>query len=322
MVSRKAASQAAALQLKGADRNLSPFVVPRAITQHPLVATRDFYTFPARLLNSIVKHVGQDRFDAQLLEIERQLSALVGDHSVYVGIRREAPIAYGHLEPFKWCAGSLLRRRQAPQLEYVGAGNPGVSVHRKPQCETLTEQVRGYCGWLMTNGTYVAEHDQLFREHAAIGSVSTILQCLSWRCLCAPSGATVRRTLGRCLSGLLWPLAAAITKWSRIAAALPALLASFPAVAHVWLLPREVLIPLSPRLPAGIDPGRSARGHRRRCSRRRASEHLAQWKHIIRRQNPAKNAIARYGRLFSLQHFCGQFMPAIKMPCIATKPAW
>jgi hypothetical protein len=35
----------------------------------------------------------------------------------------------------------------------------------------------------------------------------------------------------------------------------------------------------------------------------RSPEHLVEWHRIISRQNPAKNAITRYGRLFSFQHY-------------------
>ena len=164
MASPTPAPQPAEIRLKGADRNLRRFVVPCAIAQHPLVATRYLYTFPERLLNLIVRHLERDRFDPQLLEMEKQVSALVGDHSVYVGIRREAPIAYGYLEPSK-------PHFSVDDVKHLGWGKSEQEIQEflqiaNPRLEGLAEPIRGFCGWLMTNRAFVAEHDQLIRQYA------------------------------------------------------------------------------------------------------------------------------------------------------------
>lgn len=302
MAPRKPDSQAPALQLKGADRNLSRFVVPRAITQHPLVATRDFYTLPARLLNSIVEHVGQDRFDAQLLEMERQLSALVGDHSVYVGIRREAPIAYGHLEPPQALAFSF------DDVKHLG-WNMSEQEFREfqpianPRLETVTAPIRGYCGWLMTNGTYVAEHDQLIRQHAdrirEYGFPKPVLAVFGAPLPESPSDEPWVRAFRVFYSR--WRLQSLVGPGLPVP--LPIGIPTLPAVAGTLaaaeggtmiFLPDFLPVPVRGILPESIDDA---------VHGRRSPDHLAEWHHIIRRKNPAKNAIPRYARLFSLQHF-------------------
>jgi len=294
-------SQPAEIRLKGTDRNLRSFVVPSEIAQHPRVANRYFYSFPERLLNLIIQHVGQDRFDAQLLEMERQISALVGDPSVYVGIRREAPIAYGYLEPSKLDLSY-------DDVKHRGWGKSEQEIHEflriaNPRRDAVAEPIRGYCGWLMTNSAYLAEHDQLIGQHvdrirdhdfpkpvlASFGSpmpkspsdepwVSAFRQFYSrWR---------LQSLVG---PGLPMPL--------------PPLMPSLPAVAGNLaaaeggasiFMPDIIPLPTRGILSEAIEDA---------VHGRRSPEQLAEWHHIIRRENPAKNAVPRYARLFSLQHF-------------------
>ena len=59
--------------------------VPDDCRQHPLVLHRYFYTLPSDVIDSIVEFVGEDRFDDSLLDVERRLSAICGDHTGNVG---------------------------------------------------------------------------------------------------------------------------------------------------------------------------------------------------------------------------------------------
>ena len=294
--------QATEIRFQFGAGNFRPFAVPRAFAELPLVAGQYFYTVPTRLWDSIVQSIGGERFDPQLFEMERQLSLLVGDHSFNVGIRRKAPIAYDLLEPSK---PLTIPFEQVKQLNWGKSEADIKEIERvgSQRLAAVGEPIRGYCGWLMTSRAFIDEHDQLLHQHRDHVREHDFPK---------PILASFGQRLPEARSDEPW-VAAFLDFYGRwrlqslngpgLPRPLPALLASFPAVAQSLaaaeggtslFLPD--ILPVSTRgvLPAAIEDAVHAR---------RASEHLAQWKHIIRRQNPAKNAIARYGRLFSLQHY-------------------
>ena len=65
---------------------------------HPLVRGQLFYTLPAALLRKTVAAVGQERFDAELLALEADLSGAVGDHGYAAGLRDGQPVPCHLLE--------------------------------------------------------------------------------------------------------------------------------------------------------------------------------------------------------------------------------
>jgi hypothetical protein len=138
-----------------------PFVVPVSLSRHPLVADHFFYCIPEKLLELVVQCLGDERFDRQLLELERKLSALVGDYAVNVGIRREGPMSYELLAP---CRPLTIRY---DDLKNLGWGKTEVEIHEierigNERLQALSEPIRGYCGWLMINREFVEEQISCF----------------------------------------------------------------------------------------------------------------------------------------------------------------
>ena len=55
--------------------------VPSQFRDHPLLHAGPYFTLPRQLLKQVVAEVGENRFDAELLEMEYALSDVCGDHS-------------------------------------------------------------------------------------------------------------------------------------------------------------------------------------------------------------------------------------------------
>jgi hypothetical protein len=302
MTSPRPSPQAAGTPTPPAVSELRSFAVPSPFARHPLVDGRYFYTFPERLLTLVVDQVVPDRFDAQILNMERQLSTLVNDRSVYVGIRREAPIAYGYLEASKPVRFSY------DDVKHLNWGKSEQEIEQflrvvNPRRDALTEPLRGYCGWLMTNKTYVAEHDQLICQHARqVRDHDFPIPILA---ACGPPmpQSAIDETWVNAFRQFYsrWRLQSLVGPG--LPMPLPVLLPSFPLLAQnlaaaeggtsVFL---PDIVPISTRgvihetLDDAVHGGQQP-------------EHLAEWHRIVRRDNTAKNKIARYARLFGLQHY-------------------
>ena len=73
--------------------------VPQAYQDHPLLQDGPYFTLPGPLLTDVIREVGQDRFDADLLEMDRALSNTCDDHSASIGYWGGQPINYLLLRP-------------------------------------------------------------------------------------------------------------------------------------------------------------------------------------------------------------------------------
>ena len=199
-------------------QRLRPFAVPADLAKHPLVAGKYFYTLPARLLNLVVQNLGSEQFDHRLLEVEAQLSTLTGDHAVYVGLRREAPIAYDLLEQ------SRPLKIPYEMIKGLGWGKSEEEIKEieriaTPRLRMLSEPLRGYCGWLMTDPQFIGEHDQLlgqYRREVLEHDLSQADSCLIWA---AAASVHTRRAVGRRISRILQAVEAPIPGRPRTAPA-------------------------------------------------------------------------------------------------------
>jgi hypothetical protein len=282
--------------------NLQPFTIPEAFGQHPLVANQCFYTVPERLLTLVLQEVGDERFDPQLLQMETELSKLVGDHAVYAGIRIQAPIMYDLLEPPRPLA------IRYDDVKGLGWGKSEAQIRQfariaSEQLQNLGEPIRGYCGWLMTNPNFVAEHDQLLREYRdqlqQHDFPKPILMSAGQPLPQSPSDEVWVSAFRRFYSR--WRLQSLVGPG--LPRPLPVMVPSLPAVAGnlaaaegsaAIILTDIIPVPAREVLAEALEGG---------ADRREDSAHLAEWQRIIGQHNVAKNAIARYARLLGLQHY-------------------
>jgi hypothetical protein len=234
--------------------------------------------------------------------MEKQLSALVGDHSLYVGIRREGPIAYGHLELSKPLEFSF------EAIKHLGWGKSEQEIEQflrvvNPRRDAVAEPIRGYCGWLMTNRTYVREHDQLIRQYGDQIRDHDFPRPILASCgppmpqsePDEPWVGAFRQFYSR------WRLQSLVGPG--LPMPLPVLVPSFPPLAQhlaaaeggtTFFLPD--IVPVSTRGVLAETIEDAIHGPRQ-------PEHLTPWLCIVKRDNTAKNMIARYARLFGLQHY-------------------
>ncbi len=129
---------------------------------HPLINGRYFYTLPPKLLEALVGEIGEERFDAELLTMERKLSAIC-ERSGNVGFRNGIALQYGELQSaeFQPLHESMIREAGMNSVEVDHA----IKLHAERDSSSLQRFAKGYCGWLMTNQQFLDEHVALISSH-------------------------------------------------------------------------------------------------------------------------------------------------------------
>lgn len=283
--------------------------IPSQFCDHPLVAGRAFFTLPKSLLEALQGHLGEDAFDRELLTMEHILSDLCGDHTQSVGFWRRIPVVYYHL-----------RRNRVDDLPIDEAllteMGWGWSLEEIKQMLAIGERrskwldqiAKGYAGWLMTHPVFLDEHDQLMDASQEFIDKWGLPYLSMAPTDSIPSKMRLRPTPKR--SKFCNALTDFYLRWRLSGLAAPNLPAplqpmtpmSAPNLARgpmhqvgaLFFLPDTFPIPSRDELRSILDaPLRVS-----------APAHLACWTALVARGNPAKNQIARFGRLFELQHFC------------------
>lgn len=73
--------------------------IPARYVNHPLMNAAPYFTLPEQLLDQVIAKVGEDRFDADLLKMEYDLSRVCEDHGSRIGFWRREPINSQLLRP-------------------------------------------------------------------------------------------------------------------------------------------------------------------------------------------------------------------------------
>jgi hypothetical protein len=290
------------------DTQVQATEIPSQYCDHPLVAGRAFFTLPKALLDGLQKHLGEDAFDPELLTMEHILSNLCGDHVQTVGFWRRGPVLYYHL-----------RRNRVDDLPIDQARLTELgwdwSLEEVNQMLTIGERrskwldhiVKGYAGWLMTHPVFLDEHDRLMKEYresadewglpylpmATTGPVPSEMHVTPTPDLTEFCHALTAFYLRWRLSGLAAPnLPVPLQPMTPVSAPILAM-GPMNQVGALFFLPDTFPTPSQDVLRAILDdPLRVS-----------APAHLAGWTALVARDNPAKNQIARFGRLFELQHY-------------------
>ena len=270
--------------------------VPPAYASHPLVARRYFYTLPIELLEGIVEKVGEAEFNPELLGMERSLSQSCGDHAAQVGFRDGYPVRYDLLaDPLSLQAAALDVAAGADELAWLREpGRKRSLVTLDVRLDWVADTCRGYAGWLAVNPTFAAEQDSLF---------------VNWQKEVLKYGLPLVGTLGgpeQYVKAVLDFCA----RWHLIGLGGPFLpspvrpqvpvpagrqLATRPApLGTTFFLPSVFPLPDRTQLRQMIEDA---------MGRHRAPEHLRQWADLAEADSQGKKAIARYARVFVLQHY-------------------
>jgi hypothetical protein len=131
---------------------------------HPLVAQRYFYSLPDLLFTELRKELGKDSFTAEELSLEDQAISRTDDCSTQVGFINGQPLSYNGLASYTpW------------KIDYEWAKACGHATGSKAKWEAALKSLdewflwneknrRAYCGWLLSNPSFLDEHDALLRK--------------------------------------------------------------------------------------------------------------------------------------------------------------
>lgn len=272
---------------------------------HPLVDGRVFFSLPQRLLALLEKQFTKTQFDPQLWDLERWLSNGVVLRSDFVGYFDGLPLNYPYLH-------DPLATTLQPECFYL----PGWTDEHKRQVSAITQTLgtrsarfhvpaRGYCGWLLTNQQFLTEHDELLKRwrghlfHYGLPGSSVFIQ----RHPRQDSGACETIASSELLNDfsifyLRWRLRFLEAPYLPIPA-VPQVPTPLPArnsseIGTTLFLPDTFPVPSRDELREMMED--ALRGGARQ-------EHLSEWHALVRSDNKSKTGIARFGRIFVLQHY-------------------
>lgn len=284
--------------------------VPKQYRGHPLVGGRYFYTLPPAILDLVVRYLGEGRIDAELLAMERTLSAICGDHASRVGFWQGVAI------PSQGLRTNEVKSFSAEDARSVGL-NPvqvdhAMRVYKERDVLPLRRAFRGYAGWLVTNRRFLDEQDKLLADHgeaiAQRGTADAGIRISppaelagslggdpdanpAWHDFCTACEAFLLRWRLQSLAAPylpvpLQPLMAGMAPWTVVQRLMQ--------VGGLFFLPDTIPLPSRDQLRGMLEHA---------LHRGEQPEHLAEWLHIIRSDNTARNQMDKYARLFEIQHY-------------------
>ncbi len=277
---------------------------------HKLVCSRFFYTIPFRLLSALNHRNRGIPFDQELFNIEIRLSQLVGDHSTSAGFFDGKRIHYSYLQIGSPSRGTLQRASE------LSGGKISVDDAGKLNAEldNAKRSIRAYLGWLLTNSSFNADlqnfigcHGEEYFRHGI--PIRPYELPASWK------GQTELSPECNPLVGRAQAEFKMLSqKWRLDQLAGPLLPVPLPRQQ-----PPIVDIPLSRELAsqAGmkviampdffpVPPGQELQAMLKSADASPLAtddEHLHEWLQIIRPSNQGRGSVARYERIFELQHY-------------------
>ncbi len=138
--------------------------IPSQYKSHPLIEGRSYYTLPLQLLKELVKHCGENAFDAVLLKMERDLATALRHNPRLIGFD-----GYGEVLSHDYLSKDDLPLPNPDDqfLNRIGKTRAGYDQFLDEAKQLLTSrrnELRGYIGWLVTNPSFRNERDQLFQK--------------------------------------------------------------------------------------------------------------------------------------------------------------
>jgi len=269
---------------------------------HPLVDGRVFYSLPHRLLTILEAKFGREKFDAELWELEQRLCTDKEKPTGIGGYVDGLPFMYGYL-------------RELPPLQISEEDRMSVgwSVDIVEQLQTLAGvissklnlPIRGFCGWLLTNKRFLKEHDEILErwkghlfDHGIPGSSLFGMKHHPQFESSANAGDYPDFIAGFSTFYQRWRLSYLQAPYlpCPIAPQFPAPLPSRndPNIGMTSYVPDTIPLPerdaLRNLMEGALQPETD-------------SGHLAEWHKLIHSSSQAKKSIARYARVFVVQHF-------------------
>ena len=276
---------------------------PAQLLRHQLVGERYFFALPSRLWEEICCHFGPTAFDPEIAELEVELEAVCSNLTTGCGLWRGRVFPYPHL-----------RRAKVPK---VFAADLGLEIPQgllDLQCATaenrladLAQAARGYLGWLLLNPRFLDEHDELLRSceqvvvRHGVAEFGLPTPPLGFKELPVPAQTEFRAADERFLEFFCrWRLQGLAAPYLPIPLQ-PLFASRLPAIAlqrhlqtgGLFVVPDTFAVPSRGEFREMLDDALHGS----------PPSHLADWMKMIAAGNTGKQTIARYGRLFELQHY-------------------
>jgi len=275
-----------------------------------------FYTIPASVWNSLQTEIpafkdGKSQALMKDLEISKAISA----HWHGVGFHRQELITYDLLasksQPANAWTAIPPEFKEMDDWKHLSDQNLQLATQTaEPRFAWIHRGRRGYCGWLMTNTTFLSEHNLLFRTHASVilELGTNIIRVASERCL-ADSNEFLPADGGRL--AFAQAIQAFCSRWQLSGMAGPYL--PIPQGVQTPVLSNDLLapsmlnngillyLPFTFPLPSE-DELRSMISDA--LTRRAGMDHISDWIAVVSTKNANKGRqMERYGRVFEIQHF-------------------
>ncbi|MBL8826024.1 MAG: hypothetical protein JNM18_03505 [Planctomycetaceae bacterium] len=272
--------------------------------RHSLVQDRYFYTLPAELWSRVKESVGSDRFDPELVSLEESLGRMCGDHSSSVGFWRGRSLTCFNL-------------RSPPSLTISAVDVPEWKVNqaaidlalrnsRRP-LENIARVTRAYLGWLLTNRTFLDEHDSLLRDwqsDVALWGTSSLGQPVpphevpdnetarsEWSSFNAAFEPFFHRWRLRGLAGPYLPIPLQPSMAGRVP---QSTLQQLARAGGVFCIPDTFPIPSRDELRSLLVNA---------LHNTDSTDHLTEWMQAIASDNTARHALDPFERYWELQHY-------------------
>lgn len=280
--------------------------VPPEFQGHPLVQRQFFLTIPRPLLDALAPILP---IDSALLEMERALSQICGDHTTMVGFHNTTPIEYSHM---RLCGVDRIAVKGAD----LNAKRFGIDPREFRNILEIAEQrfslfattAKGYAGWLMLLPDFVKQQNELLAKwesairiwglprlpRASFGPIPPPFERISDKDFLEYSKAFDEFFLHWRLASLAAPnLPNPLMPQTPMPAPIFAI-GPQSNVGALCYLPDTFSVPSRDELRDVLEDSLRGDG---------GPNHLKEWTSIVRGDNSAKNQIERYSRLFELQHY-------------------
>ncbi|PHR90592.1 MAG: hypothetical protein COA78_34950 [Blastopirellula sp.] len=284
--------------------------LPIEYHSHSFISGNYFFTFPSELLEAIVEKIGEERFDGDLLKMERELSRLCNKSSSHVGYWQEGIITCSEINPQSELSFTD-DEIQSCNLNPLAVRH-ALRKYKDRDSKFLENSSRAYSGWLLTNPQFLSEHDTLLSSHhEAIQrwgtslNLSRIPEMIRTQILPDPKSSEdplwseyVDQCKEFCtrwrLDDLVAPYLPVPSK-PKMAGQIPeTILENLFQSGGLFYLPDTIPLPSRDQLRSLLDDA---------LHREDTSEHLAEWQNIIRSDNFAKNQMNPFIRKLELQHY-------------------
>lgn len=141
-----------------------PIELPSELQHHPLIKDGVFYTLPMDLIDNVLKAIPEADFEPEQLALEKRAGESFADHTSWVGYWHGRPLPYCYLRSASHSRQAGITPEQAQSLgSDAGKQELRGSIDLANKLiPDIVDAMGGYCGWLVTNRDFLAEHDAFF----------------------------------------------------------------------------------------------------------------------------------------------------------------